>query len=792
MTDLSLKRLDIADTRAFTQPGAGLARRAALAEHAHTWLGQLWREACQGRRYDGVALAAVGSLARREAGPLSDYDLVLLHHPRGLSGAAVSEFADRIWYPIWDSGVRLDHSVRTVNECRGVAARDLPAATGLLDIAHVAGDPDVTNAVRATVLHDWRANARTRLPEVLDAVRARHARSGDLAQLLDPDLKEARGGLRDVTVMSALTAAWLTDRPHSETIDRAHGLILDVRDAVHVVTGRGRDRLVRDDHDACAALLGYGDADDLLTDVSMAAREIAFATDGMVRRAAQAQQARRLRVGPRRPTMTPLGHGLYLHDGEVVLGPSVAASSDPLLALRAALLAARNSTQLSPTTLRNLATSAPPLPTPWPQLARDLFADLLATGPALVPVWEGLDLVGLVEQWIPEWAAVRSRPQRSAVHRHSVDRHLVETVVTASAMVTDVARPDLLLLAALLHDIGKVHGAQDHSFTGAETAERILERMGWPDADRAVVVSLVREHLTLVELATRRDPQDPATLACLRTAVDGSVAQLDLLRALTEADAVAAGPLAWSDWRAQLVRQLYERTRASMSAAPPGVPASGQDAEAVTTVDALGLAPAVLERLAVGQPTVHVRSVGGAHEVQIVAADRAGLFADSAGVLAAHDLVVRAALVRTVERVAVNSWWVDTPHAEAPRAADIERDLARVAAGDRTPLARLARRRAAHSGRPAGSVAPVTRAMVLSGASQTATVIEVRAADRPGLLQDIGMTLARASLSVRSAHIATYAGQTLDTFYLTEYGGAVLSPARAAQAVAMVIETCDG
>ncbi len=785
MSDVTARRLDLAGTRTFATPGAGQIRRRALAEFGFDWLQELWRVACAGRRHEGVALAAVGSLARGDSGPLSDYDLVLVHHPRGLSGKEVGAFADKLWYPVWDAGVRLDHSVRTVAECRAVATDDLTAAVGLLDLTHVAGDADVVNAARSTVAHDWRANARTRLSEMQESVLTRHSRQGDLAHLIEPDLKEARGGLRDMSVLRALTAAWLTDRPHGE-VDVAYDRLLDVRDAIHVVTGRGRDRLTRDDQDACAALLGYTDADELLTDVSTSARTIAYAVDGTLRRAMQSQRARTLRVGPRRPQLAPLGYGLYRHDGEAVLGPSADLASDPVIPLRAALVAARGSIPLSPTTVKNLAEHAPPLPKPWPEVARNLFADLLAAGPGLVTVWEGLDLSGVVERWLPEWSAVRSRPQRNAIHRHTVDRHLIESVVAASGMVRDVARPDLLMLAALLHDIGKVAGARDHSATGAELSNRILRRMGVVDADREIVVRLVRHHLTLVDLATRRDPEDPATIAALSEAVDGSVATLDLLRALTEADASAAGPKAWSDWRAGLVTRLYDACRSALTART-----EGEGPPAVEPIETLPLSPDALGRIASGEPYVTVTSLGGAHRIDIIDRDRAGLFADTAGLLAAHGFIVRSAIVRTVEGLAVNEWWVDSPGGETPMTDVVARDLVRVASGDRGPLGRLQKRKApgvrsASTGSPDSA-----RAMVISSASATATVIEVRATDRPGLLQDIGITLARASLSVRSAHIATYAGQTLDTFYVTEFGGGQLAPARAAQAVSMIIDTCD-
>ncbi len=785
MTDVTTRRLDLAGTRSFAAAGAGVDRRAALAEFGFGWLGELWMAATDGRSVPGVALAAVGSLARRDGGPLSDYDLVLLHRSRALRPEDLNALADRLWYPIWDQGVKLDHSVRTLNECRTVAGADLSAAVGLLDLTFVSGDEEVVNAARSTVAHDWRSNARTRLPQLRDTILARHARQGDLAHLLEPDLKEARGGLRDMAVLRALTAAWLADRPHG-AVDAAYRQLLDVRDALHVVTGRGRDRLGREDHDAAAALLGYPDADLLLTDLSASARVIAYALDGTLRRATQAQRARTLRVGPRRPQMTPLGHGLFLHDGEAVLGAGVDASSDPLLVLRAALVAARHGLTIAPTTLQNLAAS-PAIAQPWPPAALAIFGDLLATGPGLVAVWEGLDLAGIIEGWIPEWAQVRCRPQRNAVHRHTVDRHLIETVVRASGLLREVDRPDLLLLAALFHDIGKVPGAHDHAETGAPIADAALARLGVADEDRAVVVRLVREHLALIDLATRRDCDDPRTITAVRQAVDGELSTLNLLRALTEADASAAGPAAWTDWRATLLAKLVGAAREAL-AGEPGLPGSPGD-------EAQPVPEEIQNRLVFGQPHVVVTALGGAHRVDIHDRDRLGLFADTAGLLAAQGHIVRSAVVRTVDGIAVNEWYVETPGSEPPDEGAIARGLMRLSEGDRAPLALLSRRQrgeASDSSRASSGAPGQARAMVISRASDSATVIEVRATDRPGLLHDIGITLARASLSVRSAHVATYAGQTLDTFYVTEFGGRVLPPARVAQAVAMIIDTCDG
>ena len=785
--DLNQQRLDLADTRGFAAPGAGQARRAAMAALNRTWLTDIWTAATRGARLNGVALASVGSLARGDAGPLSDFDLVLLHDGRSMSSNEITALADRIWYPIWDGGAKLDHSVRTVNQCRTVAAGDLSTAVGLLDLELVAGDEQVVAAARSTVGHDWRANARRRLPQLVESLEARHHRHGDLAQTLEPDLKEARGGLRDMTVLRALTAAWLADRPHGQ-VDTAYGTLLDARDALHVVTGRGRDRLGLEDQDAVAALLGHTDADAMLVDVGTAARTVSYAIDGTVRRAAQSQRARTLRVGPRRPVLQPLGFGLFEHDGEVVLGAHLDPSGDPLLVLRAAIAAARRGLPLAPATLANLAAHAPAITAPWSPLARSLFVDLLAAGPGLIPVWEGLDLAGLIDAWLPEWSAVRSRPQRNAVHRHTVDRHLIETVVQATGLMRDVERPDLLLLAALLHDIGKILGAHDHSIVGAPLAATAARRLGLAEEEVEVVELLTREHLTLIDLATRRDPADRATISAVTDAVGGRRDVLELLRALTEADARAVGAAAWTEWRAQLLEHLVGGARAAMG------DAVGPPDEADETADLLP--PQIVAEIGTGEPHVVVHPIGGAYRIDVFDRDRLGLFADTAGLLAAYGLIVRTARVRTQEGIAANTWQVDSPGGDAPDAAAIARGLLRLAEGDREPLRALERRRTVS----ASSISAVmsapgprvqTRAMVVPHASENLTVFEIRARDRPGLLHEVGMAFARAGLTVHSAHIATYAGQTLDTFYVSEFGGRTLAPARVAQTISILMDACD-
>lgn len=606
---------------------SGPSRRSALAGLTDTWLNDLFTTAVRETGVRGATLVAVGGYGRAELSPRSDLDLVLLHDGKA-EPRALGALADRIWYPVWDLGLALDHSVRTPGEARRTAAEDLKVHLGLLDARTVAGDAGLLAGLRTSVLADWRNQAAKRLPELHSLCRERAERAGELRFLLEPDLKEARGGLRDVTALRAVAASWLADAPR-EGLAEARRRLLDARDALHLVTGRATDRLSLQEQDQVAAQLGLLDADALLREVYEAARVVAYAADVTWREVGRVLRARAARPrlrgllgarGDRAAARAPLAEGVVESDGEAVLALAARPDRDPVLALRFAAAAAQAGLPVSLHAVRRLAAQGKPLPVPWPAEAREQLLTLLGAGEPTVAVWEALEAEGLITRLLPDWERVRCRPQRNPVHTWTVDRHLIETAVRASALTRRVGRPDLLLMAALLHDIGKGWPG-DHSVAGETIARDVAARVGFDPHDVVVLGALVRHHLLLIDTATRRDLDDPATVRTVADAV-GSVGTLEILHALTEADALATGPAAWSAWRGSLVADLVARVAAVLRGTAP---AAGEPEIPTTEQERLAV-----EALRTGEPVLalQARQEGDAVGVDLVVAvpDQRGSF----------------------------------------------------------------------------------------------------------------------------------------------------------------------
>jgi [protein-PII] uridylyltransferase len=721
--------------------------RTDRARAADVRLGELYFGS--GAANERMALVAVGGYGRSELSPRSDLDVVLLHGPEA-DPAEIAEVAEAIWYPLWDENVDLDHAVRDTVQMRTMAADDYRAAMGMLDARCVAGDDEMVRTLRSEVLADWRRDATARVRQVREGRAERLERAGWLAHSAVPDLKESGGGLRDGVTLRALVATWLIDAPHAEAERLRRGL-LDVRDALHEAAGRRVDRLMPELVPEVAERL------------SMTPVELDLHTRDLGRRVAHLSMLAWRRVDaaltPRSGTYTAtgpvirsLGEGVGVLDGEVIITRKADPATDPELALRAAAAAAREKLPLNAGSAARLGRTMGDLPAPWPASATRLMVDVLTAGPGLVPVWDELDFAGVIDRWLPEWAPIRLRGSSSPVHRHTIDRHSLETCVNAAEIARSVARPDLLAVAALVHDLGKgVPG--DHSVEGEPMGRAIATRWGFSDADAGVIGRLVRWHLLLPDTATRRDIEDPDTAAGVAATV-GNEAEFELLAALTASDARATSVQAWSTWRRSLVEGLVVKTLEVLdeSATPPSV----EDYEGW---------PQHIPIPAVGVTGPHdidltVEPYRGGSMLTIVTSSRAGVMADLAGGLALAGIGIRSARTVTLGDAAVSLFEVRRPDLDA---ASVRDRLRPALAGDLDLASRLD-----VAARDADVGAAVRR---VEHASATVTVLEVRAQDRRGLLWTVCRAIATAGHSIRSAHLSTYGGESRQVFYVLAANG---------------------
>jgi [protein-PII] uridylyltransferase len=740
----------------------------------------------------GLALVALGGYGRGALSPGSDIDLLILYD--GPNVDDVAALAGRLLYPLWDAGLRVGHAARTPIECADASA-GLDAATAMLDGRLLAGDDVLWERGHAAVLERVRRDPRAFATGLVDDRDVRRGRFGSVSSLLEPELKEGAGGLRDVQALgwlqvavgASLEQAGLVRAAERRAVEEAEEFLVRVRSALHLETGRGSDRLVLEQQPPIAAGMGFVDEpglpsiDGLMRSVFEHARQVEHVISSAF--------DRYLRGSSPLPEVEPTPAGILRAFVTVVREQGVM----PAAALDA----------MTPTTI---AVGA------WPDEVRDAFLELLRSGPEAAAALETLDRIGLLERYLPAWSDVRCRPQRDPYHRSSVDVHLVDAFAAAASLLDDAGDDPLaveaasaiedrdgLLLGALLHDIGKT-GRGEHVAVGADVARGTLEHMGVAGATADLARFLVSEHLLLSDTATRRDLEDEELVHGLATTI-AQPSRLAALCLLTIADARATGPLAWTPWRSALLRELVAKVGRVLERGDvePGTAErlSGRADQIRAALE--GEDPAEVERFLMRMPRGYVsivqaervaahfglvaRPMGarevrtaaaegtrpGTYELAVAAADRAGLLSMIAGALTLAGLSILTAQVFTTEDgVAVDLFEVEGAfEAEVgeERWRDVRGTLRRAIEG-RLSLDHRVHAKRAHYPEPRQDV-PV-RVTIDNDASDFFTVVEVGAPDRLGLLFDVTRALAELRLDVHIAKVATYGVRVVDAFYVRD------------------------
>ena len=743
----------------------GKARRLALASETDAWINQLFNNAVT--EPEKYALVAIGGYGRSELTLGSDLDLLLLHE----NGSKVDKLAEAIWYPIWNENIKLDHSVRTISQTRALAANELAVFLGLLDARCVAGNQELIQSLKLTILSDWRTMAKKRLFELKEEVEKRKNNFGQLPHLIEPNLKESYGGLREAVTIRAIAASWITDVDHTN-LDNSVELLLDVRDALHQVTDSSNDILVRQEQAEIAKILGYPNSETLLRSVAKAAKSIAHLSDVAWYRVMAMHQRTSFLSKLRKSERTPLADGVVVENKEVYLAKEANLRNDPNLLLRAAAASAQAGLIFSPSILERFKYGITEIEFPLDQEARDSLVSLLGSGRFLLTTWDALDENELIDKFLPIWQRVRNLPQSSPVHIWTVDRHLLEAVMHAVELSRGVSRPDLLFVGCLLHDIGKGE-LTDHTLVGMEIVQEVVPQLGFDEADTEIIVRLIEHHLLLAETATKRDLNDQATIDFVKEKVK-TQEFLDLLYALTLADAAATGPLVNTDWRKHLLDQLYEKVKLEIQTQPKN------DYQQLI----IDLEKYYDQNI---KFSLSVEIKKPATEIVVVSEDHPRLLAQIAAALSFHRLEIKSARTKTIKNQAITTWLVSPEFGDFPDTKILELDLKNALSGHVNIFEKL-NTRASFQKIPFDTPPAVITEVVDINSKQT--LIEVRAHNQSGLLAKLAATISELNVLIQAAIVQTLGSEVVDVFYVTELNEDKLSAERVAELIKALDYAC--
>ncbi|WP_437819287.1 [protein-PII] uridylyltransferase [Sorangium sp. So ce1078] len=776
--------------------GVALGRRhARLLDDLLARLFHLLRESGSPSRaaWDAVAIAGVGGYGRSAVALRSDLDVRILAR----DAQRASAIADALLYPLWDMGVTVGHQVVTIDDLVEGAREDLPTATSLLDWRHVVGDASLSESLwqrAATGLF-----AHSELPRFIERlgkeISQRHERFGGSVYLLEPDVKNGAGGLRDLDVarwaakarygvgeFDALVRFGALVAREAEEIRNAAEMLWRIRNLLHAHSGRRTDRLTFDEQELCAGVLGYNKAAEaaegarkaapppdepsvspeaierMMSDYYRSARTISRALDMIVSRATPTLTKRRRRD-------EDLGGGIRLFDGCITMSDPDLLRTDPAIALRLVAAAVERGVPLLPyargAIVRAAGDAAFCAALRESPEAAGLFRTLVATCKETElqsgSVVRELHDLGLLLAMIPEFLPVVGRVHHDVYHVYTVDVHSVAAVDRLASLVrgelagefglpcrlaAEATRPTMLFFATLLHDVGKAIGGTDHSRRGAEMARKILERLGFPPEDIDEACHLILKHLVMYLIATRRDLDDPATISEFCQEVHGREGLRDLYL-LTVADLSTTSPTSMTSWKARMLDELYLSADAALRGARGEGGALGVDdqrmARAISgTVGALEDLPAANEAERRAQRDFLARYLASMPERY--------LLANSPAAIAAHAELARQ------QQGGGNSVSVALVPSRHPEAAELC-----VVAPDRP-----------------GLLAAITAALASSRLEVHAAQIHSRACDDAGL-DDGGMIRARAG----SSPPAGVRLQAVDLFWVRDRGEGVGGVARA-------------
>jgi len=777
---------------------------------------------------EGIALVALGGYGRRELFPFSDIDLLLLHQP-ALKPAQIKEAAEAILYPMWDSGLEVGHSVRTVAACLTDCGQDFHLQMALLDARFLAGNRSLLDELLDKYHRKYVEGHRQDFLEKITASRdERQQRFGRHSFQLEPNIKEGRGGFRDYQSLrwtarvifglsnpAAMAAAGLLSADEHLRLQESYEQLIKVRNRLHYLSGRKNDQLFYEHQEEIATALGYRNSpgrlgvESFMQEMYGCLQTIAVITDIFFEHTGEIVDRSQSKIAPQK-----LDHELEIRHQRLSLADPEQLPRHPPLLLKIFAEAAARGLPIHYRTRQAITGNLKLVDDKFRhsrQIARDFRRIFTSTGHPLESLTVMLE-TGFLTAYLPEFLPIRALAQHDLYHIFTVDRHLLQAVAEIDNLRSEqpeifasIASPEVLYLATLLHDIGKGSG-QDHASTGATLARLTGARLGLNAERLDDLEFLVRHHLFLSHMAQRRDLEDQGLIGhCLETI--GNRNRLDMLYLLSIADARATGPAAWNDWKMALFQELYLKIRNGLEHSQTSSSDLGQASQwmreqvsKLLTTPAPGiigeLTDDYLTNFTPQEIIEHLRlrrelgdrqilavpqDLGDHWSILFISRDRTGLLARICGILALHNLNVLTAKIHTWQDGTVVDLIEVRPTYEVDFAdqnwAQLEHDLD-LALANRLGLAH----RLADKHRPGFSPKVgrqhrhhQTQVRIDNLSSKAFTIVEIFADDQPALLYNITKALADFEINIARALISTRREQLVDVFYVKNGTGAKIS-----------------
>ncbi|MBS3917810.1 MAG: [protein-PII] uridylyltransferase [Deltaproteobacteria bacterium] len=836
-SELGLTKNGLADIRNQIAQGlpAHSSPREFLRQHSDMMDG-LVRKAFQAARAKvpspSVCLMAIGGYGRAELAPYSDIDLLLLYSPSNKN--ELSPLAEQILYPLWDLGLDVSCSSRSINECLKMARSDVQVKTGLIDGRYLDGEYEffrnLYGLFTKKVLHRRVQNFAGALARDIHPRRQKYE---DPAYVLEPNIKEGEGGLRDFQVGRwIIRAKYKTDRwdsilfpDHSRMLDKSIQFLWAIRNHLHLLNERRQDNLTFELQEKIAPLLGFPRGtkgiEEMMRQYHLSARGISnFFHDILDRALFEPSAFRKMIFFFQRKR---IDENFEIAHGELHLLDPVAFKKDPSQLMTLFQHCQAYQAKVDFRTEEAVMEALPFIDDRFraSQKVNQAFLSILRRGKGADALLMKMHQLGFLPRYIPEFSDVEGKVHYDLYHVHPVDIHSILAVEELgrlrdgyyqkdypllTSLIREIEKPDILFLTTLLHDIGKGKEG-DHSSVGAEMINHIGIRMGLPSEDRGLMDFLVRHHLLMLETAFRRDLHDEQAILRFANAT-GNPVRLKMLYLLTFADIKAVGPEAWTSWKNSLLMELFLKTshffekreepqvflkkgetiaqlwqalpRETLSHYAEHLPdrylstySSGEISCHIKMAQSLDK-----EVLLVGwSPEEEVRA-----RVTICTKDRYGLFSKIAGSMFLNRLNILEAQVHTWGNgVALDTFYVEDPTGEIERRLQqFKKDLKEILSGKVSLKLLLSQRE--ESGWIQKKVIPKVpgEAKVNNQDSDFYTIIEITGEDRLGILFELTQALTDHGCNIYFARISTLGNRIVDVFYVQdEWGEKIVEPEKA-------------